>query len=290
MSRFTFALARPPLAAALAAFALSAFLAVVPSASAQDDFLPTGPNPNPGADPEDLRLRGVPGTLGAYELAYWARSGRTYSAQRSTDLISWESFPIIEAGHDAAVSYGFTSDSPRVFVRLRHLAGTFADPYLEDFDGDGLSNHEELSLRTDPFSADTDVDGLPDKWEVDHGFDPRDPADAAADANGNGVSNLDEFLNGNDPRLLAYGGVTPTFQMISGDGQVPVAGQFMPLPMRVRLLRPDGSPWAGAPVHFHADPGEGLLAASTAPEAKLLPVLTVQTDANGYAQAWIKCP
>ena len=280
MSRFTFA--PPPL---LALFSL----AIAPAAFAQDDFLPTGPATNGAAD-ENQRLRAVPGTPGAYEFAWWARSGRTYSAQRSTDLLTWESFPLIETGHDAAVSYGFTSESPRVFVRLRHLEGTFADPYAEDFDDDGLTNQQELLLRTDPFSADTDRDGMPDKWEVDHGLDPRDPADALADPNLNRVTNLDEYRNGNDPHLDAYGDLKPVLLQISGGDQTPRPGQFTTHPMRVRALRPDGTPLAGAPVHFHAEPGEGLLAASNTPDAKLLPVLTVHTDADGYAQAWLKSP
>ncbi len=159
-----------------------------------------------------------------------------------------------------------------------------------DGDGDGLSNAQEFNLHTTPFAADTDGDGMPEKWEVDHGFDPRAPADALADANLNGVSNLDEYLNGNDPRLAAYGGLKPTIQIISGNNQTPLPGRFMTQPMRVRALRPNGTPWPGIPVHFHADPGEGLLAASNTSDAKLLLVLTVQTDANGYAQAWLKCP
>jgi len=286
MSRFAFA-PPPPIHAAhlLALFALIA----VSAASAQDDFLPTGPATNGAAD-ENQRFRAVPGTPQGYEFAWWGRSGRTYIPERSTDLLTWESFPIIETGRDAAVSYGFFNESPRVFVRLRHVESVSGDPYLLDFDDDGLSNQQEFDARTEPFSADSDHDGMPDKWELDHGLDPRDPADALADANLNGVSNLDEYRNGNDPRLATYGGLKPTLQLASGNNQTPASGQFMSHPMRVRALRPNGTPWAGIPVHFHADPGEGLLAASTAPDAKLLPVLTVQTDADGYAQAWIKCP
>ena len=119
--------------------------------------------------------------------------------------------------------------------------------------------------------------------EVDHGLDPRDPADALADPNLNRVTNLDEYRNGNDPHLDAYGDLKPVLLQISGGDQTPRPGQFTTHPMRVRALRPDGTPLAGAPVHFHAEPGEGLLAASNTPDAKLLPVLTVHTDADGYA-------
>ena len=117
MSRFAFALVL-----------LLAALACAPAASAQNDFLPTGPATD-GTDNENQRFRADPETPGVYEFAYWARLGRTYFLERSTDLVTWEYFPVIETGRDAAASYGFFTDSPRVFVRLRHIAGTYDDPY-----------------------------------------------------------------------------------------------------------------------------------------------------------------
>jgi hypothetical protein len=40
---------------------------------------------------------------------------------------------------------------------------------------------------------------MPDAWEIKYGFNPLDPSDAAKDANGNGISNLQEYLNGANP-------------------------------------------------------------------------------------------
>jgi hypothetical protein len=48
--------------------------------------------------------------------------------------------------------------------------------------------------------TDTDGDGLPDIWEQQHRFDPKDPLDGAADAKGNGDTNLEEYLNQSTPR------------------------------------------------------------------------------------------
>jgi hypothetical protein len=42
---------------------------------------------------------------------------------------------------------------------------------------------------------DTDNDGMPDEWEKRHGLDPRNSADAMGDANGDGYTNLEEYLN-----------------------------------------------------------------------------------------------
>lgn len=47
--------------------------------------------------------------------------------------------------------------------------------------------------------VDTDHDGMPDDWEKQYGFDLNDPSDAAKDLNGNGYTNIEEYLNATDP-------------------------------------------------------------------------------------------
>ncbi len=76
------------------------------------------------------------------------------------------------------------------------------NPLRRDTDRDGLSDGDEVNVHgTDPTKADTDDDDLPDPYELAHGFDPTDPADAAEDADNDGLSNLEEFLATTDPRL-----------------------------------------------------------------------------------------
>jgi hypothetical protein len=50
-------------------------------------------------------------------------------------------------------------------------------------------------LRSDPAPLDTDGDGMPDAWELAHGLDPRNPADRNFDRDGDGYTNLEEYLN-----------------------------------------------------------------------------------------------
>jgi hypothetical protein len=47
--------------------------------------------------------------------------------------------------------------------------------------------------------ADVDADGLPDIWETFRGLSSADPADAASDVDGDGVTALDEFRSRTDP-------------------------------------------------------------------------------------------
>lgn len=43
---------------------------------------------------------------------------------------------------------------------------------------------------------DRDHDGMPDAWETQHRLDPADPADGNADRDGDGYTNIEEYLNG----------------------------------------------------------------------------------------------
>lgn len=68
-----------------------------------------------------------------------------------------------------------------------------------DLDSDGLSDADELFLGTDMMLVDSDGDTMPDKYEVDNGFDPRNPSDGSEDADFDGLSNSQEYSGGLNP-------------------------------------------------------------------------------------------
>jgi len=50
-------------------------------------------------------------------------------------------------------------------------------------------------LKSAPAPTDSDGDGMPDEWEKQHGLNPKDGTDGAEDADANGYTNVEEYLN-----------------------------------------------------------------------------------------------
>ena len=69
-----------------------------------------------------------------------------------------------------------------------------------------------------------------DAWERDHGLNPNDPADAAQDPDGDGLTNLEEFRAGTDPRDPAS-----VLKLAIALGS-PVTLQFLAQPNRTYVL------------------------------------------------------
>ena len=41
---------------------------------------------------------------------------------------------------------------------------------------------------------------MPDDWEKSYGLNPNDASDASSDLNGDGYTNIEDFVNGLDPK------------------------------------------------------------------------------------------
>jgi hypothetical protein len=74
-----------------------------------------------------------------------------------------------------------------------NFAGIIDEP-PDDKDAEGSPNFPWPEYRTYNVPTDTDHDGMPDDWEKSHGLNPNDPSDANADHDGDGYTNLEEYL------------------------------------------------------------------------------------------------
>jgi pectate lyase len=99
-----------------------------------------------------------------------------------------------EAAMNAVLAHGGASlpirdaVDERIVTEVRTGAGTIVNSQTEV---GGWPN-----LDTGEAAVDTDADGMPGAWEAEHGLNPSDGTDHAGDSDGDGYSNLEEYLNG----------------------------------------------------------------------------------------------
>lgn len=78
------------------------------------------------------------------------------------------------------------------------------------------TSSNSLTIAVTGPGADSDGDGIPDGYEVAHGLNPADPADALLDRDGDGVINRDEFLLGLNPQVSDHYTWAATVDSVSG--------------------------------------------------------------------------
>jgi pectate lyase len=95
------------------------------------------------------------------------------------------------------------ADGSVELAKLYGYAQRWTDVLAEGVEKGFITNPAEVGGYPDykgtPYK-DSDGDGLPDDWEKKHGLNPNDSADATTDLNGDGYTNIEDFINGLDPR------------------------------------------------------------------------------------------
>ena len=103
-----------------------------------------------------------------YQAKVWAPAGEGPGKPRRGQLFVFEKF------NPADILRGTEIAAEDVMARFHPCVplDTEADGYTPDFDGDGLTDLEELIIGTNPCHWDTDGDHMSDGWEVLNSLDP----------------------------------------------------------------------------------------------------------------------
>ena len=99
-----------------------------------------------------------------------------------------------EAAMEAVLAHGGASLPKRDAIDQRIVAEFHAGQGKIVNSQSDVGGWPALETAEAPF--DSDSDGMPDSWEAEHGLDPANGSDHADDRDGDGYSNLEEYLNG----------------------------------------------------------------------------------------------
>ncbi len=145
--------------------------------------------------------------LAGYKI-YWGTSSGSYTSSKDAGNLTTCTITGLDEGkayYFAATAYDGSSNESGYSNQV-----SFTVPF-SDSDGDGVPDYQDAFPADPAETNDTDGDGtgnntdtdddndqMPDTWEIQYGFDPLID-DASGDEDGDGRSNLDEYLAGTSP-------------------------------------------------------------------------------------------
>ncbi|HVF72242.1 MAG TPA: hypothetical protein VM940_11605 [Chthoniobacterales bacterium] len=128
---------------------------------------------------------------------------------------------------------------------------------------------------------DLNHNAIDDRWEMQFLGDLNQPGNG--DLDGDGSSNLQEYLRGTDPRDY-YNGTTPVIEIVSGNNQSGDPGTYLTRPFIVRVRSAQGQILVNAPVSFSISNSLGALTLSAGGAQETS--VTSRTDSKGEARAY----
>ena len=112
------------------------------------------------------------------------------------DLVDWRIVEIVRTGIIPRIEISPKSAAKAVEVGfapnwVQELIDSVPKGYITDpSEGGGYPNYQRTRL------VDSDSDGMPDEWETQRNLDSKNPLDANQDRNGDGYTNIEEYING----------------------------------------------------------------------------------------------
>jgi pectate lyase len=149
-------------------------------------------------------------------------SGSKDLARVNTPFEGWpvNQQPALDAYESVLASAGATlpkrdAVDARVIEMVRTGKTTFRDGIISD--PEQVGGYPELTYDPATLPADTDHDGMSDAWETEHKLDPKTGDDGPKDADRDGYTNVEEFLNGTNPEeAIDYSNLGNNKDTISG--------------------------------------------------------------------------
>jgi hypothetical protein len=138
-----------------------------------------------------------------------------------------------------------------------------------------------LSLK---YVIDSDGDGLPDVWE--HKYFGNLAQGASDDPDGDGFTNLQEYGNYTDPTDY-YNGVLPCLDGVETGAYLGVVSNYLLVPLSAHVNGAGGL-LTNAPVSFASSNSGAYF--STTTNGYWFTNVTVRSDTNGLATAWMSLP
>ena len=162
--------------------------------------------------------------------------------------------------------------------------------------GIGSTTGKTVAFMNPRFFVTTELDengdGVLDSWEMTH-FGTT-TVNLQEDADGDGMSNLQEYLEGSNPHDYYSQGsrrIIPVLTLIGGNNQVGAASTPTDNPLAVRVTDSlTGEPLDNATVTFTTTRGAGKVSASGVLGAQGYPSLEVHADGSGYANVYYQFP
>lgn len=184
------------------------------------NYYKPGPATRPSTDDRIFHPDPIPGDPAIYSHYYIADNVTEGTPETSAD--NWRGVDGLEGVNPAAVRLSVpilstplsTQTAENAYAAVLAYAGSIAprrDSVDErilaevatgtaQFGNHGIINSQrEVGgfplLESTPAPVDRDADGIPDSWEHAHGLDPENPADRNSDSDGNGYTQLEDYLN-----------------------------------------------------------------------------------------------